>query len=80
MSQPFSICVARKIKQKLRCKFSEVFFGTPFMAVKGFFTAQIADRLLGQSRGSQHMGDTRLYSAGRSYRGGSKAIKRDPLI
>ena len=50
------------------------------MAVKGFFTAQIADRLLGQSRGSQHMGDTRLYSAGRSYRGGSKAIKRDPLI
>ena len=30
MSQPSSIFVARKIKQKLRRKFSEFFFGTPF--------------------------------------------------
>ena len=31
MSQPSSTFVARKIKQKLRRNFSEIFFGTPFI-------------------------------------------------
>ena len=36
MSKPSSILIAREIKQKLRCKFSVVFFGTPFICY-GFY-------------------------------------------